>query len=553
MRRSPWVVGLLLAVGLLACGDDTTVFGADGGSSSTGGQSSSGRGGDGAGGGGGAAVYGVGNVDDDDLDGQADWLGGWVDVDNDLSPFTLPDEFRAEVQAGHTLELTLSGDVDAIRVWHDGEPLLGPDASWQTLTTATLSGSQAGDTLEVEFADFHQVGSLLVRHLGSGASEIATLEVPLVSSPLMLSHHLQPAEHVWVVNNGATAAVVQAFQSVLGSRVTVVNNPDPWIQDELEWGVATAPGIRLDVAVDSIRDRQLDAWVKSLKAPDLQPITWGQAGTDTTEDKFGNLETAPPPVAAGDYPLGRIYLGDNGVVGPNAILQGFLDAQALQLPLRLDVGWLCIGHVDEFLAFIPDPSSAKGFKLLYADVNAAWAVLETMNANTAIPRYQSSHGYGNVGSMLADGALRALNEEIQLDHLDPILAQLKAELGLDESDVIRVPSLFERASNCWYSNDWLEVSALIPGLVNLTVVNIEGEPIRLFFPDPYMRTSDGDQGSDPIIAALTAALPAGYELYFVDDWYSYHVLMGEVHCGSNVMRTPEPNWWQTGMHLLGGP
>ena len=124
MRGSSLLVGLSLAIGLCACGDDETVFGADGGSSSGGGHSSSGSGGaggDGAGGRGGAAVYGVGNVDDDDLDGQPDWLGGWVEVDNDLAQFTLPDDFRAEVQAGHTLELSLSGDVDAIRVWHDGE------------------------------------------------------------------------------------------------------------------------------------------------------------------------------------------------------------------------------------------------------------------------------------------------------------------------------------------------------------------------------------------------------------------------------------------------
>jgi len=549
---------LSLAVSSVACADDERVDGADGGSGNRGGGSSStGGGGRGAGGSDSVAVFGVGNVDDDNLDGQADWLGGWVDVDNDRSAFSLPEDFQAEVQAEHSLELTLSGDVDAIRVWHAGQSLLGPSPlgpdAGQPLTVATLGGSQAADTLHVEFADFYRVGMLRVRHLSGEGAELATLEVPLISSPLMLSHHLQAAEQVWVVDAGDNGAVVQAFESALGSRVTVVNSPDRWIQDELEWGVATAPGIRLDVAIDSIRDRQLDSWVKGLKAPDVQPITWGQAGTDTTEDKFGNLETAPPPVGDGDYPLGRIYLGDDGVVGPNQILQDFLDGQALQPPLRLDVGWLCIGHVDEFLSFIPDPSSTKGFKLLYADVDAAWAVLEAMDPNTALPRYQSSYGYDSVGAMLADGALRALNEEVQLDRLDPTLEQLKSELGLDESDIVRVPSLFERISNCAYSDNLLEVASLIPGLVNLTVVNIEGEPIRLFLPDPYMRADTLDQGSDPMISAFTAALPAGYELYFIDDWYSYHLLNGEIHCGSNVMRTPGPDWWQAGMHLLGEP
>ena len=34
---------------------------------------------------------------------------------------------------------------------------------------------------------------------------------------------------------------------------------------------------------------------------------------------------------------------------------------------------------------------------------------------------------------------------------------------------------------------------------------------------------------------------------FVDDWYTYHLSMGEVHCGTNVLRTPDPDaqWWAT--------
>ena len=35
---------------------------------------------------------------------------------------------------------------------------------------------------------------------------------------------------------------------------------------------------------------------------------------------------------------------------------------------------LCVGHVDEYLTFIPDASSPKGFKLLLSDVNAGYEV-----------------------------------------------------------------------------------------------------------------------------------------------------------------------------------
>ena len=102
---------------------------------------------------------------------------------------------------------------------------------------------------------------------------------------------------------------------------------------------------------------------------------------------------------------------------------------------------------------------------------------------------------------------------------------------------------------------WKMLQGSRPGegeLVNLTVVNLEGGPIRLYFPDPFMRPSSASQSSDPIINALKAALPSGYELHFVDDWYSYHTMMGEVHCGTNVTRTPTAQWWTDGQHLLGG-
>ena len=36
-----------------------------------------------------------------------------------------------------------------------------------------------------------------------------------------------------------------------------------------------------------------------------------------------------------------------------------------------------------------------------------------------------------------------------------------------------------------------------------------------------------------------------------DDWYVYHMGLGEVHCGSNVVRPPaQPEWWVAGTHLL---
>jgi hypothetical protein len=43
-----------------------------------------------------------------------------------------------------------------------------------------------------------------------------------------------------------------------------------------------------------------------------------------------------------------------------------------------------------------------------------------------------------------------------------------------------------------------------------------------------------------------AADSVGVTVHFVDSWY-YHTHIGEIHCGTNVLRVPErgkgPKWW----------
>ncbi len=35
-------------------------------------------------------------------------------------------------------------------------------------------------------------------------------------------------------------------------------------------------------------------------------------------------------------------------------------------------------------------------------------------------------------------------------------------------------------------------------------------------------------------------------IYFIDDWYSYHEMLGEIHCGTNTRREPfkSKKWWE---------
>ena len=72
----------------------------------------------------------------------------------------------------------------------------------------------------------------------------------------------------------------------------------------------------------------------------------------------------------------------------------------------------------------------------------------------------------------------------------------------------------------------------------------------LILPDPFLRTNTNLQESDPFIEHVNALLPESVETWWVDDWDSYHLWMGEVHCGSNTLRAPAADWWTDATHLL---
>src|SRR5690606_5947232 len=148
----------------------------------------------------------------------------------------------------------------------------------------------------------------------------------------------------------------------------------------------------------------------------------------------------------------------------------------------------------------------------------------SLDPNMQLPRYAADHPpFGTVGAILDSSSLRTYNEDIQSLRLDPIRDVFKTELGLDDGDIIEVPSLFEPIQGY--------AVALIPGAANLLVTNPEGGSVKLFIADPFFRSNLGDQSSDPVISDLAARLPDDIELHFVDNWDVYHMGLGEVHCG----------------------
>jgi len=164
---------------------------------------------------------------------------------------------------------------------------------------------------------------------------------------------------------------------------------------------------------------------------------------------------------------------------------------------------------------------------------AALEILEGLDPEMAIPRYEASYGLATVGDLL-DSAIPDYNEDLDALHLQPVRAQAMEAFGLTEEDVLGVPSLYEPMEKGW-------ALALVPGMVNLQVFDE-----HLLIADPFFRGEDDGQDADPFIAAMEALLPEGVTPHFLDDWSSYHLLYGEVHCGTNVVRTPRtaPGWWE---------
>ncbi len=498
-------------------------------------------------------VYGVPNLDDDDGSGQADWFQVIFPAEDDHTVIPLP-----AVPAGYSVELSMQGNLEGARVWY-GQFLGVGSGDGNVIESYTFSPPADTPTeLQVEFGDDYVGANLTLRLLDPDGAEAARADVLLRSSPVMLNHHLQPTEHVWVVDVnagfGTNADMVADYADVLGEQFTPVPGAsyefDVWIQDELQLGYSLgSQGQRADTVIDSIRDRGLDDFPEDYLAdPGFNIRTWGDPAQVTTWDSFGNLENSPPVTVDGvEYPFGRIYYGKMGNLGIHPEMSDYLESQDIQAPVELDTFWLCVGHVDEFSTFVPDPDSPKGFKFVITDVPAAYDLLETLPPEMVLTRYGADHDFPTVGDILDDVALRNLNEDLQADEIDPIVDTFIAEFGLEEADIVRMPSLFETIGGCGGGT-----AALIPGMVNLIVANLENGESHLFIPDPYFRTDVDDQATDPIIEAFTNNLPASLFPHYVDDWDVYHLGLGEVHCGTNMTRTPTANWWEVGLHLLGG-
>jgi len=334
---------------------------------------------------------------------------------------------------------------------------------------------------------------------------------------------------------------------------------------------------------------------------EIDPVT-GMPLEPNSLDSFGNLEVSPPCTVGGvSYRFGRIYYGDGGPGGRrmDENLRNFLarqrvrstDPEPLQSPVTFNSDWLVVGHVDEFMSTVPDPTGTEGWKVVFAEPAFGVGLLQTsVGANLRIPRYRKYNFRGppfyrveTVGELLGrlvgdrepldypyDAiTIRRLNggDPMHTGEIPPILATIKSEVmsafGRVEEDFIPAPVIFNRLNE--FPTQFAD--AIVPDLANGSVY-----PGFYIAPDPFLHEEPGaaeedtnlnyflDPGEDlnhdgmlstenDFFQETFAAAMGGTIVRYIDDWYVYHLKIGEVHCGANELRAipvapNAPKWWE---------
>ncbi|KAJ1064893.1 hypothetical protein K5549_005702 [Capra hircus] len=476
------------------------------------------------------------NCDRDNPDSSAvDYQDEQFD-DNDLEDLSLvilstktPEDFFSK----HQLVLHVAkSEMDKVRVFQDNggrqpsrySAVLGPERPSHLLE---LPGGRRSTRFYVEGLAF-----------------------PDASFPGIMTPNTQPPKEVYVCRlfeNEDFLTSLTALAKKAKCKLTVCAQDesvnDRWMQDEMEIGYTQAPHRTLPVVFDSPRNRGLkDFPIKCMLGRDFGYVTRGpQTGSVTDLDSFGNLEVSPPVTVGGKaYPLGRILIGDSGYPSKESqemhrTLQDFLQAQQVQAPVRLYSDWLCVGHVDEFLSFVP--AQKKGFRLLLASPRACYRLLQEQlkegHGEALLFQGVKKKKQQKIKDILSDKTLREHNSYVE-KCIDWNRAVLKRELGLAERDIVDIPQLFKLIKD---SRGTPKAEAFFPNMVNMLVLGR-----HLGIPKPFGPVINGHCCLEEEVRSLLE--PLGLHCTFLDDFYAYHVRQGDVHCGTNVRRQPFAfKWW----------
>ncbi|WP_336319813.1 protein-arginine deiminase domain-containing protein [Streptomyces lavendofoliae] len=491
--------------------------------------------------------------------------------------------------------------------------LHGP-RGWQVVTPATrLTAAQLKRGVELGLEATGVVrdtarwnGELDIVLSVTGPGGTRSDRVRLRVAPVLTHHHLQRTERTLVttyprrVQQRFVADFTAASKKAGLPAPLRLRNPneseDPWTQDFVEPGYVSLPaadgrphGMR--VLLRSAQEYGTGASRRPRGAAELYPLRGRDVAVlETPEDRqsdwdlnsMGNLETIPPHTHRGRaFPAGRIIIGQRGKKRgqrPARTMLKLLTSQKAQDPLLLDTSWLRVGHVDEFVQFLP-ARTRRGWKVGVADPRAGLELLDSAmkrgHGETPMFSWPGDKSAAAPEENVADAArsktFRADNHHAA-QRIEANLDLLKRETGITDADIVSVPALFTRGINCgpkgekqhWpllkcsagpvpgsvsdYGQDRLDpdtgdepphrLSAYIPGAANGVLLT----PRRYLAPRQWGPVI---HGRDIFTDAVTSAYErAGIKVRYLDDFSSHHLGEGEVHCATNTLRDATHPWWR---------
>lgn len=534
------------------------------------------------------------NLDDDDNDQLEDFydqmINGKEDV-LDLAPVMLQPWKNAP--DGTVVKLTIDNP-KMVRVWAKL-----PDDQWglllgafDTCDTADNCNEQAeanlgvdllrsGLQLGIEAKQFRMSlnsgwnGELTVKLAVTDAAgkpiealgaEAGVDTVKLRVAPWLLLGNTSEFDH-WRSLDWGNQANTKVFNADLVAADAEIANADyskygwysdQWTQDWYQTGLTQIPaaggkvqGMRVYNArpfKNGGKDLPIVTMRKNMLGPDRAILAvYKKAPSGSSFDSHGNHDLLPPyENGAAKYPYGRIITG-SGVLPET---WEWYDAQKVQGPtLKVTTNWLAVGHVDEILSYAP-AKTARGWKLLHGDDALAKAMFEKL----------AKDGHGDVevfagqtvklkGATIKDKVYvktvlldQDLLQSSQTAHVktEAAVEIVKKAVGLDDTELVSIPFLTEDFGSG-------EMISWQPGTVNSLVVYDYIMIPKPFGPivnnvDVFAKDLE-DRVGGPVNALGSDG--KGMKVKFINDWYGYHLLMGEVHCGTNPEGPPNPKlkWW----------
>ncbi|HWD78219.1 MAG TPA: protein-arginine deiminase family protein [Kribbella sp.] len=492
-------------------------------------------------------LAGCNDAADDRIDGprdSADLAPLSIDADRNLSGDATGTITIAPADKARVFPSTVTADDlrRGVRLRLEGRDIVRDPKKWDGQITVTLSVTDHGRT--------------------------ATDAVRMRVAPLILQNDLQPAQTVLAgrpntgqgwwgqtppYQQGAPgewpqfAKTLRKATEVRFVQGTPEGWKDLWLQDSFEPATVSMPAVggphTMRILIRSGNVWDLPApdtprpsgrlLYRDLRGPDVGVVQEladkASSGLDDLLNMGGNIESLPPYAG---YPHGRIVYG-SGERHPDAGFITMVTGQGYQQPVVVDTSWLMVGHADE-TTHVVRANNARGWTLAVADPRLAARLLRDVQrhggGNERLFADTNSTYKPTVDELLSSGLPG--NEEAA-EHIDAQLKILLKATGLRESELVRLPVIFDKVPGYGL------LKAMSPGLTNGLSVTARS----FAAPDPH---GPRLHGRDVFKQATERALARnGVRVHWVEDFFWAHLGGGDVHCATNALRDTSGTtpWW----------